>query len=323
MSNSAGACSSAAFSGRLTADWREAHPDAEPASELLHRIRTERRHRWEQAELAKYEAKGKQPPTGWQDRYKEQKPFAPLTQPSLPPNWAWTTLGDVATLVNGDRGKNYPNKSEYVPRGIPFINTGHIRPNGSLSLERMHYITRDKFNSLGSGKIQPGDLVYCLRGATLGKTAYVDPFPEGAIASSLVIIRPDDPTLQPYLYRFLTSPGGRAEITKYNNGSAQPNLSGNSVTKYLVPIPPRGEIKVICKLLERSSMIASEIEAQIGSSTTDLTQLDQSILAKAFRGELVPQDPSDEPASELLARIRTAREQEWKPRSKKTRQTAI
>ena len=61
----------AAFSGRLTADWRAAHRDVEPATELLSRIRTERRHRWEQSELAKYEAKGKKPPKNWQDKYKE------------------------------------------------------------------------------------------------------------------------------------------------------------------------------------------------------------------------------------------------------------
>ena len=59
----------AAFRGDLTADWRAAHPNVEPASVLLQRIRAERRHRWEQAELARYEAKGQKPPKNWQEKY--------------------------------------------------------------------------------------------------------------------------------------------------------------------------------------------------------------------------------------------------------------
>ena len=74
----------AAFSGRLTADWRATHRDVEPATELLSRIRTERRHRWEQSELAKYEAKGKKPPKNWQDKYKEPEPVDASELPTLP-----------------------------------------------------------------------------------------------------------------------------------------------------------------------------------------------------------------------------------------------
>jgi type I restriction enzyme, S subunit len=75
-------------------------------------------------------------------------------------DWVEMTLGDVCELENGDRGKNYPNRNEHVESGIPWINTGHIRPDGTLSMEEMNFITREKFNSLRSGKIQPGDLVY-------------------------------------------------------------------------------------------------------------------------------------------------------------------
>ena len=82
----------AAVEGRLTAAWRAEHPDVEPASELLKRLLTERRKRWEQDQLAKYEAKGKKPPQGWKDKYKEPAPpDARLVARQLPPNWCWTT----------------------------------------------------------------------------------------------------------------------------------------------------------------------------------------------------------------------------------------
>jgi len=308
-----------AFSGKLTRDWRRQNPapsgdperlraGSETASELLLRIRTERRERWQSEQLAKYEAKGKQPPKNWQDKYKEPEPVDESELPELPDGWCWTRFGDIAAFINGDRGKNYPNKSEYVPEGLAFINTGHIEPDGSLSLERMNHISREKYDTLGSGKIQPGDLVYCLRGATLGKTAFVDPFCEGAIASSLVIIRPDLTSMRQYLYHFLISPLGREEIFKYDNGSAQPNLSANSVTKYLIPMPPEAEIAAVCEKLNEAASTINGVESGLASMESSLTQLDQSILSKAFRGELVPQDSGDEPASELLARIRTTRE---------------
>jgi type I restriction enzyme, S subunit len=159
----------------------------------------------------------------------------------IPPGWKWSRLDWLATLINGDRSKNYPNRNEYVDSGVPWMNTGHIDPDGRLSPERMHYITREKFDSLRSGKVSPGDLVYCLRGATIGKTARVSPFVEGAVASSLVIIRPRIGTLTPYLYRYLVSPLGKTEVRKFDNGSAQPNLAAKSVRKYLVPTPPLAE----------------------------------------------------------------------------------
>ncbi|MDM7154681.1 hypothetical protein QUH48_29070, partial [Klebsiella pneumoniae] len=105
--------------------------------------------------------------------------------------WQWVRLGSVVNLINGDRGKNYPNKSEYVEKGIPFINTGHINADGTLADERMNFISEAKYGSLSGGKTKSTDLVYCLRGATMGKTARVH-YKIGAIASSLVIVRPSD-----------------------------------------------------------------------------------------------------------------------------------
>jgi type I restriction enzyme S subunit len=170
---------------------------------------------------------------------------------ALPSNWQRVLLGEVSELINGDRSKNYPNKVEYVREGVPWINTGHIEPDGTLDLNSMHYITRRKFDSLRSGKVQPGDLVYCLRGATLGKTAIITQLREGAVASSLVIIRLSKALDPRFAFRFLTSPPGRAQIFKFDNGSAQPNLSANSVSKYWIPIPPLAEqARIIAKVDE-------------------------------------------------------------------------
>lgn len=163
-------------------------------------------------------------------------------------NWGLTTLGKVADFINGDRGKNYPSPLDRVKVGVPFINTGHIEPNGHLSNERMDYISRERFDLLGSGKVKCGDIVYCLRGSTIGKLAR-NHYKEGAIASSLAIVRAKPNADQDFLYYFLASPRGQALAKEHDNGSAQPNLSAKSLGNYPLQLPPLIEQKSIAHIL--------------------------------------------------------------------------
>jgi type I restriction enzyme S subunit len=234
---------------------------------------------------------------------------------SVPESWIALKFGTQVKFINGDRGKKYPNRNEYVDSGLPFINTGHIEPDGSLSLERMNYITRDKFNSLGGGKIESGDLVYCLRGATMGKTAKVEMFSEGAIASSLVIIRPNKELLTSFAYQFLISPQGKDLITRFDNGSAQPNLSAKSVSIFPFALPPLKEQTEIVRRVEELFTYADKVEAQVNNAQERVNNLSQSLLAKAFSGELTAkwreQNPDlitgENSAKALLGKIKVVR----------------
>ena len=200
--------------------------------------------------------------------------------------WVDRTLGELCKFENGDRGKNYPNREEYVAKGIPWINTGHIQPDGTLSQDEMNFISRAKFSSLRSGKIRPNDLVYCLRGATLGKTAIVDPYKEGAIASSLVIIRPSKSVDSHFLYFFLVSPEGQRQIKLYDNGAAQPNLGAKSVARYVIPIPAVTEQKRIADSLDELRAETQRLASLYERKLTALDALKQSLLHQAFSGQL-------------------------------------
>lgn len=211
-------------------------PNDEPASVLLKKIAEEKQKLIKEGKIKKQEAL----PAITEDEI----PF------DIPESWEWVQLDELVIFENGDRGKNYPNKSEYVQSGVAWINTGHIKPNGYLTTSEMNYITREKFESLRSGKIEANDLVFCLRGATYGKVSRVEPYTEGAVASSLMIIRPIISILRDYLLLYLKTPLAFSELTKYANGSAQPNLGAKDVRKYLVPLPPLKEQKRILECVE-------------------------------------------------------------------------
>ncbi|EDP95165.1 restriction endonuclease subunit S [Kordia algicida OT-1] len=257
-----------AVQGKLTANWRVNNPDTEDASQLLKQIQEEK------AQLIAAK------------KIKKEKVLPPITKDEIPyevpEGWVWVNFGDLATFINGDRGKNYPNKSEYVDEGVAWINTGHINPDGTLSESKMNYITEDKFDILRGGKIQDGDLVYCLRGATFGKTAYVSPFKKGAIASSLMIIRAYIQDSSGFIYRFLISPEGKRQLLRFDNGSAQPNLSANKVKLYAFPLPPLEEQKAIVAKVNALMELCDKLEEEVQQSQAYSTQLMQSCLREVF-----------------------------------------
>ena len=144
-------------------------------------------------------------------------------------------LNKVCTFINGDRGVNYPSKEDFVESGIPFVNAGHLI-NGVIDFSEMNYITQDKYDKLGSGKIERGDILYCLRGS-IGKQA-ISTITHAAIASSLVILRPSKDILPEYLSYELGSVRAQKYLAQCKNGSSQPNLSADSLKKYSLRIPP-------------------------------------------------------------------------------------
>ncbi len=165
-------------------------------------------------------------------------------------------LGNIAVLLNGDRGKNYPSQADITETDeIPFVNAGHLTGR-EISFEDMNYISREKYNQLSAGKFCKGDILYCLRGS-LGKKALIKEDIEGAIASSLVIIRANEEIInKDYLMFALDSPVIREQLLKANNGSSQPNLSAASVKQYEFDLPDyKTQVKVVSKLIKLRSII--------------------------------------------------------------------
>ncbi len=159
--------------------------------------------------------------------------FQGFTEP-----WEQRKLGELVEFYNGDRSSRYPNDSDMVSEGVPFINAGDL-VSGRVKLDTANKITEEKFNELSGAKIQRGDIIYCLRG-TLGKNAFVDNFDIGTVASSLVDIRPKK-IVGKYLFQVLNSDIEYRQRTFNDEGAAQPNLSAKNLSLFDIPMPNESE----------------------------------------------------------------------------------
>ncbi len=223
----------------------------------------------------------------WQGKGKYKEPAAPDTTdlPELPEGWCWMALSQFAALENGDRSKNYPSRSAFIEQGIPFINAGHLE-DGRIGMSEMNFISEDRYSLLRAGKVRENDLLFCLRGS-LGKAAIVRNLRQGAIASSLVIVRPCEDVKPEYLLLYLMSTLAIEQIQLYDNGSAQPNLSAADLGKFVVPIPPVVDQQRIIAEVDRRLSLLRETEAQVDANIKRAERLSQSILQQAFAGGLI------------------------------------
>lgn len=163
---------------------------------------------------------------------------------------------------------------------------------------------------LKSRYIESDTLLLSNSGATLGvpKITRIG----GCINDGVVALLDVQEPTKSYLYYFLSSK--TEELRSLNQGAAQPNLNTGIVKSIEVRIGSEAEQTEIVRRVEQLFAYAEQLEAKVAAAQQRIDALTQSLLAKAFRGELVPQDPTDEPASVLLERIRTQRAATPKPK---------
>jgi len=194
--------------------------------------------------------------------------------------WKIKQLGEICVFENGDRGKNYPSRSKLGNSGIPFINAGNLSERG-ITYDGLKYMSNKQYDLLSQGKIKEGDILFCLRGS-LGKFSIVKGLNEGAIASSLVIVRASNLILKEYLAAYFGSQLCRDMINKYSNGAAQPNLSARSLKEFEIPLPPIPEQKRIVAILDKAFAAIDRAKANAEKNLANARELFESYLNKIF-----------------------------------------
>jgi type I restriction enzyme, S subunit len=281
----------AAFRGDLTADWREQHPDVEPASELLKRIRIERRKKWEQAELAKLKAKGKKPTDDkWKQKYVEPEPVDDSELPELPEGWVWASLDELTeSSFYGPRIA----ATDYCDDGVRTIRTTDMDDTGRIRWRDPPCVKLTDV-ALEELRCHDGDLLVTRTGS-IGKCAVYDSSLGPAIPSAYLIrFRPLLSVVSPrILFRQLQAPGLQSLLGLGTTATTQPNINARTLGRMPFAICGLDEQRDLQRRLE------SQLESADGARTSGeglrsgLISLDSSLLSKAFRGELVPQDPKD------------------------------
>ncbi len=204
-------------------------------------------------------------------------------------SWETKALKDTTLkIIDGDRGKNYPSKSDFSEIGhCVFLNTKNVTKNG-FSFEKVDFITKEKDESLHNGKLQRGDVIFTTRG-TIGNSAiYSDdiPYEHLRINSGMVIFREGIELNKHFLLLLFKSKNVQTQINKLQTGSAQPQLPIKVMKNLQIPIPSIPEQNEIVKILV--SILEKESRAKEAAQTVldQIALLKKSILARAFRGKI-------------------------------------
>ena len=306
----------AAVDGTLTADWRAAHgAPQETGAELLQRILTERRARWEQKQLAKYAKQGKTPPKGWQAKYPE--PVAPdLTDlPPLPQGWTWASVEQLAELTSGHTPKDAGQFAQ-DDGVVHWFKVGDMNTPGNedvLTAASARF-TKEAASELGLKLAPAGTIVFPKRGGAiatnkkrrLGVLAAYDLNMMGLVPA---------PSAAEWLWSWFKG----VDLAKLSDGSNIPQINNPDIAPLHLPIPPAVELEVLIGRLEKSLESTAQQEEAVAKALKQAAAQRKNVLKSAFTGRLVPQDPNDEPASALLARIRAKHCEEVRERPSTSR----
>ena len=251
-----------AIQGKLTADWRKANPDVEPASKLLQRIQAEKDQLIAEKKIRKEKPLPEIPP--------EEIPF------EIPKGWEWCYLIDTSSQIHyGFTASADTSQTDIRLVRITDIQDGQVDwPSvpGCLCSE----------NELDKYRLCDGDLLIARTGGTVGKSYLVNSLSAVAVfASYLVRVVPASPDLAQYIYLFFGSPCYWGQITDVARGD-QPNVSGSKLKRLILPLPPFAEQAAIVERVEALMSTCSELETEIEHSRNNADNLLQAVLKEAF-----------------------------------------
>lgn len=285
----------AAVEGRLVpteaALARQEGRDYEPASVLLERILTERRRRWSES--------------GKKGKYQEPSPLDTTNLPKLPEGWCWANVEQLASDVcYGSSSKT----QEGLDAGVPVLRMGNII-DGYLDYSELKYLpsNHSEFPEL---LLAPGDILFNRTNSPelVGKTAVFTQGGDTSFASYLIRVRVANGIQSRYVSHFINSPAGRRWVgSVVTQQVGQANVNGSKLKACAIPLPPSAEQVRIVDEVERVFSLVFATASQVRRELEQSGRLRQSILKWAFEGKLADQDPSDEPASVLLERIKAER----------------
>jgi type I restriction enzyme, S subunit len=290
----------AAFRGDLTAHWRAQNPDVEPASALLERIRAERQGNRKKAVRSAVA-----------EMYSQA--FS-----ELPAGWELVRLGDIVRLQAGYAFKS----SGFSSDGVRLLRGTNIEPGATRWNDVVH-LPQEQMREFNEYVLQEGDIVIAMDRPLISTGLKIARISEADLPALLLqrvgrfhLYGDIAPTL---ILAYLQSPIFLDHIQQRATGTQLPHISANDIESAPFPLPPADEQSEVAERCAAALGLVTQVSELTFAMLASCGRLDQSILAKAFRGELVLQDPNDEPASVPLERIRQERSQAQPKRGRRAR----
>lgn len=236
-----------------------------------------------------------------------------------------TEFGNEVVLEDVASGFNYGTAAKSSPSGdVPVVRMGNIQ-DGKLDWANLVYTSDEK--EIKKYRLSDGDVLFNRTNSPelVGKTAVFRGGREAIYAGYLIRIRCSEALIPEYLSYSLNSPAGRVYCWAVkSDGVSQSNINAKKIAAFPFRLPSIEEQTEIIRRIESAFGWLDRIAADHAAASRLLPKLEAAILAKAFRGELVPQDPNNEPASALLSRVKAERErQPPKVRAKRPRTPAV
>ena len=295
----------AAVSGRLTEEWRKTQTSTGTGADVI------RNDQLAKAALLERQPELKKKKSSLESDIDENYLFP------IPQSWSFTTWGKISEWITYGFTRPMP-KSE---SGIKLLTAKDVQ-RFELELTSCGLTSTEAFEAL-SDKDKPvkGDLLITKDGS-IGRAALVHTNEEFCINQSVAVCWLRSTTMNKRYLELLSNGEFTQRFVKDKaQGMAIQHLSIIDFAKCPVPVPSSIEQDEIVRRVEQLFAFADQLEAKIQTAQARINHLTQSILAKAFRGELVPQDPNDESASELLARIQAQRAAA--PKAKRGRKASV
>ena len=267
-------------------------PNDEPASVLLERIKAEKERLIKEGKIKRSKKTAKTSDT---PHYKNV-PF------EVPNNWIWTTIGGLCSKIGSG---STPKGSNYSSEGVLFFRSQNVYNDG-IVLDDIKYISDEVHQSMIGTEVLPNDLLLNITGGSLGRCAIVpNEINKGNVSQHVCILRPI--TISSNYFHALILSTFFSKSMKIT-GSGREGLPKYNLEQMMFPLPPLAEQKRIVSEIERWFSLIDIIEKDKQDLHTIIKQAKSKILDLAIHGKLVPQDPNEEPASELLKRINSKTE---------------
>ncbi|NTV10606.1 MAG: hypothetical protein HGA47_07505 [Zoogloea sp.] len=241
-----------------------------------------------------------------------------MSEEMFPDCWELLTLRDV---VEPGRPITYGilKPGPELVAGVPYIRVADF-PGDCLNLASIRKTSFEMDETFRRSRLRPGDLLLSIRG-TVGRVVVIPEELNGAnITQDSARLSIQSVLNSCYILWCLRSPIAQERMKGATKGVAVRGVNIGDVRALQIPLPSREEQTEIVRRVEILFAFADRLEARLAAARKQVGQLTPALLAKAFRGELVPQDPADEPASELLKRL--ASQREAAPKARRGRKAA-